>query len=200
MALSTTELDALRFHLGYGNITIGAEPYTPDTFHEVFAGVVSPHLSVGDETTSSTAVIAGAITVVTPAAMTGIAANVQLVVDVGADAEIVTVQAVTGSTFTARFAKAHASTGYPVATMSGLARLRMLIGFADAAWQSMTSSDVGSVAGLKSVDKGDVVWFEGYRVLRDRLGHYQAIIGSIASLIRVQPEQGDRRVTRLEAY
>lgn len=201
MALTASELDALRFHLGYGNIAVGAEPYTPDTFYEVFSGVVSPYLSTGNETSATTAIAANTVAVVTPAAMTGIAAYGRLVIDVGQDAEVVTVQAVSGSTFTARFAKAHSSSGYPVATMSGLARLRMLLGAADAAWAAATSSDTGAAAGLKSVDKGDVVWFNGYRVLRDRLDHYKSIVTSISSLVRVAPANGSSaRTTRLEAY
>jgi hypothetical protein len=188
--------------LGYGNISVGAEPYTPDTFYEVFANVVSPYLSTGVETSSVTAITAGSTTVVTPVSMAGISVNERLVIDVAEQAEIVTVKAVSGSTFTAYFTKAHTSAGYPVSTLRGVGRLRILLAQADAAWQAMTSLDVAASAGLKSVDKGDVEWFQGYQVLTGRLSHYKSIVYSISSLVRVQPlwHQSGGRSSRLEAY
>jgi hypothetical protein len=203
MSLSTTELDSLRFHLGYGNISVGAEPYTPDTFYEVFNSVVSPYLSTGTETSATTAVTAGATTTVTPASMTGISAYTQLVIDVAEQAEVVMVKAVTATTFTAYFTKAHAASGYPIATLAGVGRLRILLHQADAAWQATLSPEVGATAGLKQVDKGDVEWFQGFQVLSGRLDHYKAIVASISSLVRVQPAWGSatsRRSGRLEAY
>jgi hypothetical protein len=60
-------------------------------------------------TTSTTAVAVGTVTV-TPASMTNIGVNKLLIVGTGADLETVTPNAVTGSTFTAKFAKAHSGT------------------------------------------------------------------------------------------
>ncbi len=202
MALSAAEIDALRFHLGYGNISIGAEPYTPDTFLEVFSGVVSPYLSTGTETSATTAVTAGATATVTPVSMTGIVPYAQLVIDVAEQAEIVTVKAVAATTFTAYFTKAHATSGYPIASLMGLGRLRVLLHQADLAWQAMTEQTVGAAAGLKSVDKGDVEWFQGASVLTGRLQHYKSIVLSISSLVRVPPlwHQSHGRSIRLEAY
>jgi hypothetical protein len=70
--------------------------------------------------------------------MTGIAVYGRLVVDADEAAEVVTVKAVTASTFVAAFKKAHAASGYPIATDSGVARLRLLLNDADKAFATMT--------------------------------------------------------------
>lgn len=201
MALTTAELDSLRHHLGYGNLSVHAEPYTPDTYYEVFSGIVSPNLSTGTETSATTAITAGATTTVTPASMDDIVAYGQLVVDVGTDAEVVIVKAVTSTTFTAHFAKAHATTGYPIATMSGLARLRLLLWDADAAWRAMTDGVVGSSAGIKQVD--EIEFFQGMQVLKGKVDHYKAIVSAISTLVQVPPQWatgGGGGPGRLEAY
>lgn len=202
MTLSAAEIDSLRFHLGYGNISVGAEPYTPDTFYEVFSSIVSPYLSSDTETSATTAVTAGDIAVVTPVSMTGIAAYTQLVVNVAEQAEVVTVKATTATTFTAYFSKSHAASGYPIAPLRGLGRLRLMLHQADVAWQAALSPEVGATAGLKQVDQGDVEWFQGFQVLKGRLDHYRSIVASISTLVRV-PISGNasvRRSGRLEAY
>lgn len=186
MAITDSEVESLRFHLGYGNIGLGTSAYSPDGFKELFRDVVAVYLTGDTETTATGAITAGAVATVTPAAMTGIVAYARLVVDVGDDAEIVTVRSVTLTTFSARFSKTHA-TGYPVAVLGGQARLRLLLNQADAAWQAMQDPSVGSTAGLKQVDKGDVEWFQGFQVLKDRLSHYRAIVSQISSLVRVEP-------------
>lgn len=200
MTLSTTELDSLRHHLGYGNLSTAAEPYTADTYFEVFAGVVSPNLSTGNETSSTTAVIANTTQVITVVDATGISVYGQLVVDVGDQAETVLVKAVSGTNITAHFVKAHAASGYPVATMSGLARLRMLLWDADAAERAMMDGAVGSSAGLKKVD--EVEFFGGAWVLRGRLDHYRAIVEQIARLVQVPPQwaEASSGAQRLAAY
>lgn len=200
MAISDSEVESLRFHLGYGNINVGAYPYTPDGFKELFKDVVAPNLTGDVETSSVTPITGGNVATVTPLSMTGIVTNARLVVDVGDDAEIVAVRSVTVTAFSARFAKAH-SAGYPVALLGGQARLRLLLGQADTAWQALQDPSVGSTAGLKQVDKGDVEWFQGFQVLKDRLSHYRSITAQISSLVRVPMcgEQGRGR-QELEAY
>lgn len=202
MAISDPEKESLRFHLGYGNLDFGAYPYTPDGFKELFEQVIQPNITGGAETSATTAIAAGSTVVVTPLAMTSIVANARLVVDVGDDAEIVAVRSVTLTTFSAKFTKAHPVSGYQIALLSGQARLRLLLNQADAAWQAANSMAVGAVAGLKSVDKGDVVWFEGFQVLKDRLTQYKSIVMSLSSLVRVLPRWADEcgGSARLEAY
>lgn len=186
MAISDIEVESVRFHLGYGNIGLDASPYTSDGYLTLIRDVLIPNLSTGAQTTTSTGVLGGATATVTPAAMTGILVNSKIVADVGPDAEIVTVRSVTLTTFSAFFARAHTGS-YPLALLSGEARLRLLLGQADAAWQALQDPSVGATAGLKQVDKGDVEWFQGFQVLEDREAHYRAIVSQIGSLLRVCP-------------
>lgn len=185
MSLNTAEIESVRFHLGYGNVGNDALPYTDDGFWSIFDSIVSPYLGTGTETSATTAVTAKTTATITPASMTGIEVYGQLVLDVAEQAEVVVVKAVTATTFTAYCVKAHAATGYPIATMSGKARLRILLHEADLAWRAMTDIGVAKTAGLKSVDKEDVVWFEGRRVSRERFDHYRSVSCSISSLVRV---------------
>ncbi len=199
MALTTGEVEALRLHLQYGNIGVGAYPNTTDGFYEVFYDVISPYLSTGTETSATTAITANTTATVTPASMTGIAVYGRIVVDADEAAEVVTVKAVTASTFVAAFKKAHAASGYPIATDSGVARLRLLLNDADKAFATMTGSTITSSAGLKSVGRGAVEWFGAGAVLTAVQQQYRAILDQIASLVQV-PVNGDGRTTRLEMY
>lgn len=185
MALTSSELESLRYHLGFGNIGLGVSMYTPDGFKELFDNIIGPYLTGDTETTATTTIVAGTNVTVTPVSMTGIVPYAKLVIDVGDDVELVMVRSVGVTAFTAKFAKAHPSTGYPVAVMGGHARLRLLLNQADNAWQAMQDPAVGATAGLKQVDKGDVEWFQGFQVLKDRLRHYREIINQISSLVRV---------------
>jgi hypothetical protein len=200
MTLSAEEIENLRFHLGYGNISVGGYPYTPDGFIEIFRDVISPFLTGAAETSATTQVDAGSVAAITPASMAGIVQWARVVVDGGDDAEIVVVKAVTQTTFTARFAKAHAMGGYPIALLGGKARLRLLLHDADKAWQAMTSQDVGDTAGVRQVDKGDVVMFDGNSVMRGRLRHYLSIVDQIARLVRIRPTGSDGGSVSVEAY
>ena len=199
MALTAGEVEALRRHLQYGNIGVGAYPNTPDGFYEVFYDVISPYLSTGTETSATTAITANTTTTVTPASMTGIAVYGRLVVDADEAAEVVTVKAVTATTFVAAFKKAHAASGYPIATDSGVARLRLLLNDADKAFATMTGSTITGSAGLKSVGRGAVEWFGAGAVLSAVQQQYRAILDQIAGLVQV-PVNGDGRTTRLESY
>ena len=207
MTLSTSEIESTRHHLGWGNMAVGSAPYTLDGFWHTFNQIVSPYLGTGTETSATDAITAASTTEVTPGAMTDIEVYGELVVGVGDQAEIVQVTAVTGSTFTAYFAKAHAATGYPIATMSGKARLRLLLYDANVAWRAYQSATVGGTAGIKSLDKGDVVFQDTGSsstggVLRQRKAHYKAICQAISQLVRVPMAPGwlGGGCARLEAY
>lgn len=190
MTLSTAELDSLRFHLGYGNINVGAYPLTPEGFYELFYNVISPNLSTNTETTSTTAVTAATTTAITLGSVSNIAVNTRLVVDVGDLAEIVTVKSISGSAVTCYFANAHPASGYPVAVMSGLTRLRLLVHSADKAWSTMQSASVTSSAGIKQLGNGEIEWFPGGAVYRQVLEHYNGIVSQIARLVRVGESGG----------
>lgn len=200
MALSTAEQESLRFHLGYGNIGSAGAPYSPDGYQELIDQVVSENLSTGTETSATTAITAGSTTTVTPVAMTGITANVTLVVDVGDEAEVIVVKAVTGSTFSAKFDKAHTSAGYPISTMCGVARCRMLLWDADRAWGKLSELGIVSRAGIKQVD--EIEFFGGGTYLEERTSHYVNIVKSLSALVQVAPKWASTRggSCRLEAY
>lgn len=201
MSLTTSEIESVRAHLGHGNINIGGYPYTPDGFQELFTQVIGPYLSTGTETSATTAITANTIAVVTPVVMTSIVAGAQLLIDSGDDMEIVSVKAVAATTFTARFLKAHAATGYQVMVMSGLARLRILLQYADKAWEKCQSSVITSTAGLKSVGNGEIEWFGGGKVLTESKNHYMSIVNEIARLLRTGVAEGpDAKCSALEVY
>jgi hypothetical protein len=201
--LTTAEVENLRFHLGYGNLQVGAYPWTPDGFMELFTNVIALYLSTGAETSATTVVDASAgpvIVVVTPLDMTGIAPNVRLLVDNGDDTEFVIVKTASSTTFTARFALSHGA-GYPVAVETGTSRLRYLLHQADRVHAALMSPTITATAGLKQLDKGEVEWFGPTAVLKSVWTQYQTIVGQISRLVRVAPvgqQQGP--TTALEAY
>jgi hypothetical protein len=196
MSVSDVEIESLRYHLGYGCLSEDG-PYTADGFRAVFYQVIQPNLTTAAQTTTSSAASVG-LSSVSVVSLTGIAANTRLAVDVGDAAEVVVVRSVSASAFSAVFTAEHA-TSCPVAVMSGEARLRLLLHRADATWQSMQSSDVGDVAGLKRIE-GDVEWFPGGNTLKERSAAYEAIVAELAWLCRVESLRGKRRSGQLEAY
>jgi hypothetical protein len=198
MAITDSEVESLRFHLGYGNIGLGTSTYSPDGFKELFRDVVAAYLTGDSETEATATIAAGKVAAVTPGAMTDIVARARLVVDVGDDAEIVTVKSVTATTFTARFAKAHSGT-FPVSLLGGQARLRLLLHTADQAWEAMQNGDIGENAGLKKVD--EVEFYQGMWVAKGKLTQYRIIQGQLSSLVRVQiVDSGSGGSASLEAY
>jgi hypothetical protein len=200
--LSPTEIQSLRFHLNYGSINFGAYPYTPDGFIELFNTVIAPNVQSGDDTSSTTAITAASTAVVTVVSMTNIIVRERLVVDVGDDAEIVVVKATSGSTFTAAFAKVHSAAGYPISTLSGESRLRLLLHDADRCWQKLQDPSITKTAGLKQLGRGQIEWqSNGFRVLADTRAHYRSIQESISTLVRVPlREQDDDRSVSLAGY
>ncbi len=197
MPVSDAEIEALRFHLGYGNVGVGALPYTDDGFYSLFTQVIQPNLMGAAETTSTGAIAAG-IATVTPASMVEIVSGARLVVDVGGDAETVVVKAVTLSTFTARFAADHVA-GIPVCVESGITRLRGLLHQANTAFEKLNSPGITQTAGIKQLGQGEIEFFQGNKVLADTRAHYQSIVSQLATLVRV-PCAGARGRGRLEAY
>jgi hypothetical protein len=183
VAVTDDEIESLRFHLSYGNLSEDG-PYTPDGFQAVFYQVIQPNLTTGAMTTASGSATAG-ISSVTVADITGIAAQTRLVVDVGDAAEVVVVRSVGASAFTAQFAADHTAP-FPVAVMSGEARLRLLLHRADATWRATQAADIGASAGLKRIE-GDVEWFPGGNTLQGRQKAYRAVVGELSRLVRVAP-------------
>ena len=199
MALTDSEIQSLRFHLGYGAIGI-ASPYLPDTFLELFEDVVAPNLETGTATTSSTSVAAAGTATIVLADATDIAARTRLVVDVGDYEETVTVRAVSGTSITADFAFAHTSTPYPVEIESGETRCRSLLAAADEAHALLMSTTAINSAGLKRAE--DIEWYPdgSSGVLGTQLRAYRQIVGQLSSLVRVPPVWGNGKSTQIETY
>lgn len=124
MALLDSELQRVRFELGYNVLAAGAEPYI--SYVAVFDRVVQAYLNAGAKTTSATAVVAA--TTATPVAITltssvGFTAGDRVVVDVDARQEWGTVTLVSGSAITVPLKLAHSGT-YPVTVEGGEAIVR----------------------------------------------------------------------------
>lgn len=205
MALSDSEIQSLRIALGYGAITTGAYPYTPDGFYEVFYGVVAPNLQTAAMTTSVTAVAGIGIATIVVASATDIVARAKLIVDVGPDEETVTVRAVSGTSVSAVFAKTHTAGPYPVAIASGESMLRSLLTAADDARTKLVSTTAIGVAGLKRAE--DIEWYQegsggvAGGIAGAQLRAYHQIIGQISDLVRVKPRwESERACGQLETY
>jgi hypothetical protein len=196
--ITASEIDSLKFHTGHGSISVDAEPCI--SYHALFEQIIAPNLTTGPETTATGSIAAG-VSTVTPASLTGILPYARLIIDVGADVEAVTVKSVSVGSFVATFQRAHVS-GVPIAVTSGTARLRMLLWQADQAWTAFQDQSVGATAGLRSVDKGDVVWADGagFAVLAERQKHYRAICAELASLVRVVQRSSSSGAITMAVY
>lgn len=162
MAFSAAELAHLevwvRMELGYGGLTVTSEPLIG---HSFLPQVAFENLSQGHVTTSSTTVASTDIG--TPVALTvadagTLTAAQQVHLDVGGQLEIVVVQHVAGAVLTMRPAKEHSGT-YTVREESGEARLLWIKAQLEEAHAKVNS--LAGTAGLRSVDKGDVVFAQG---------------------------------------
>jgi len=212
--LTSPEIEAIRFHLGYGNLAVGAYPWTPDGFFELFTNVIAVYLTDIPPTSAATAIDASAgpvVATVTPASMaitlpdgtsSVISPNMRLIVDNDDDAEIVVVKSTTVTTFSARFTNSHDVSGYPVAVEVGTSRLRYLLHRANRVHEAMFGRLVTTTAGIQSIDNGEVVWFGQNSVIKGMYTQYQAIVAEISSLVRVDPVQigGGGNPSRMEAY
>lgn len=184
MPLTAAEVEAIRVHLGHGALKL-ANAYTADGFWEVFHQIVAPNLDERESTTATTAVASAGNATVTVAALDGIVPHARLVVDVGDDAETVVVRSVSGSAFSARFAKAH-PVGTPVQVESGVARCRLLLHAANRAWEKLQASSITQSAGIKQLGKGQIEWFGGGTVLAETANHFLAITDQLSHLVRVK--------------
>ena len=202
-SVTASEIESVRFHLCYGNISVAAYPYTPDGFFEVFTQVVQPNLTTNTETSATTAIVpppgggGGVVVTVTPLDMTNVTPGTRLFVDNADDLEIVVVKSLPSpSSFSARFLRAHPATGYLVAVESGVARLRMLLHTADKFWQRLQTS---LPAGIKRAN--EVEFYQG-RARKDRRAEYEDVVDEISKLVRVRPLSagGSGSPSRLEGY
>lgn len=163
MTLLDSELARIKAELGFNLLGIGAEPYIGIT--RFFEQIAIPNLSAGAVTTSSTTVTAVADGAsVTPVTLTvdsatGIAMFNRVVIDVDDLTEMATVRAVSGSTITVALRLAHTGT-YPIQVEGGESLVRYYL--AKCRTTAEQISEYGEGAGIKSIDKEDVVFFGGY--------------------------------------
>lgn len=158
MALLQSELQLIRYELGWNNLSTGAEPYIG--IAAIFDRVVAPYLRSGLITSSATAVAVGAgqtalvLTATTGTDTQGAAVAVhvgdRLVVDVDARQELAIVESMMGSTVTLLLSIAHTGT-YPVTVEGGESILRGILRNCRAATAKLESA--GSRAGVKKVDE-----------------------------------------------
>lgn len=152
MALTDGEIQRLRYELGYGVLSVGAEPYV--TYYASLDIVVRDYLTAGAVTTSTTGVAATPTptpVTLTLASVTGFAVFDNVVVDVDSRQEKARVEHISGSTITLLLSKAHSGT-YPVTVEKGESIIRELLQKCREAADAMSSKGLGA-AGIKKVDE-----------------------------------------------
>lgn len=160
MALLTSEVDLIRYELGWSGLTTGAEPFIG--IAAIFDRVMVPYLRSGLITSSATAVTASATPALVPITLTAISGtNTQgdavavhvgdrLVVDVDARQEASTVESISGSIVSLLLSNVHTGT-YSVTVEGSEALLRSILRKCRAAAQAL--EDAMSSAGIKKVDE-----------------------------------------------
>jgi hypothetical protein len=157
MALLDSEIERVRYELGFNLLNAGAEPYIG--VHAVFEQVIQVYLRAGATTTSSTAVTAA--TTATPVAITlasatGFAAGARIVLDVDGRQEMATIQSLAGAVVTVLLTKAHTGT-YPVTVEGGETIVRSILAELRNVQDKILAA--AGAAGLKRAE--DIEWFQG---------------------------------------
>jgi len=151
VALTTSEVQRLKYELGYPLLDSGANPYIGTS--AAFEAVIQPYLQAGASTTSATVVTAA--TTPTPIAITlssavGFAVGNRVIVDVDSRQEAVTAQLVNGAAVTLLLSKAHTGT-YPVTVEGGESIIREFLASLRDIQDRIVSA--ASKAGLRKVDE-----------------------------------------------
>ncbi len=155
MALLQSEIQRIRAELGYNVLGIGAEPYIQ--YHAIFDQVIRAYLNAGATTIGLSYVEAS----VEPyeielASADGITQGMAVIVDVDERQERVTVQSISApNKITAVFRKDHTSP-FPVTAEGGETIVRDIL----RKIMTVDNAQMGALdtAGIKSLDKGDVVF------------------------------------------
>lgn len=157
MALLDSEIQRIRYELGYNVMGVQAEPYL--TYFGTLDNVIRLYLNAGATTTSSTTVaLADEPTqrTLTLANATGFEAGATIYVDVLPQQERAVIQSVSGSTAVVYLQKAHVGT-YPVTVDGGESIIREKLAQLYAVDAKMNSAL--DTAGLKRVD--DIEFYGG---------------------------------------
>lgn len=198
MALLTSELERIKYELGYNLIGI-AQPYIETV--AIFEGVIQPYLSAGAATTSATAVTAA--TTPTPVTLTltsgtGFSSGDRVVIDVDDRQEVVTARLVSGASLTVDLSLTHSGT-YPVTVEGGESIVRELLRNIRS-----TKTEMGLTFGegaLKKVD--EIEWYQGGNTMFGNIGAQLSYWREeLASALGIQSLWSSRRAgaQRLSVY
>ncbi len=195
MALLDSEIQRIRFELGYTLLNVNSEPYAE--YFGTINRIIALYLNAGATTTSSTTVAVASTPTqrtLTLASATGFAVGETVWIDVLPQQEKATVQSVSGSTIVVHLQKAHVGT-YPVTVDGGETIIRE---FLDALYENRLKIKAASnTAGIKQVD--DIHFFGGTKTssqaaslfqLRDELRDELASALGVVNLHKVRRGQG----------
>lgn len=158
MALLTSEVQRIRYELGYTVMSTAAFPYIGGYFASL-ENILSTYLNAGATTTSTTSVTAATsptLATLTLASATGFSAGSTIVLDVDSRQERATVESVSGSTIAVLLSLAHSGT-YSVTVEGGEFIVRELLTKLRAVGDRLKL--LISSAGIKKVD--EIEFFEG---------------------------------------
>lgn len=156
MALTTAELQRIKFELGFNVLSLGAEPFIGVSL--LFENIIAPYMTAGAATTSTTTVEAASAptsVAVTLASATGFAAGARVWFDVDDAQESATVQSISGAVVTVALKNAHAGV-YPVSVDGGEAIVRELL-----ARILAVKAELAQTFGEGSLKKVDEIEFYG---------------------------------------
>jgi hypothetical protein len=196
VALLDSEIQRIRYELGYTVMGVNAEPYVE--YFGAIDRIVQLYLNAGATTTSSTTVaVADTLTqrTLTLASATGFVAGATVYIDVLPQQERATIQSVSGSTIVMYLQNAHFGS-YPVTVDGGEAIIREKL--AQLYNIDAKISAALNTAGLKQVD--DIHFFGGTTAtsqavmlsqLRDMRRDELASALGLANMHRVRKGQGN---------
>lgn len=157
MALLDSEIQRIRFELGYTVLGVNSEPYVE--YFGTINRIVALYLNAGATTTSSTAVAASDTLTqrtLTLASATGFVAGATIYVDVLPQQERAVVQSISGSNVVVYLQKAHVGS-YPVTVDGGESIIREKLAQLYAIDEKISAAL--NTAGLKRVD--DIEFYGG---------------------------------------
>ena len=157
MALLDSEIQRIRYELGYTLLDVNSEPYVE--YFGTINRIVALYLNSGATTTSSTTVaVADTLTqrTLTLASATGFIAGATIYVDVLPQQERAVIQSISGSNVVVYLQKAHVGT-YPVTVDGGESIIREKIAQLYAIDEKISAAL--NTAGLKRVD--DIEFYGG---------------------------------------
>lgn len=166
MALLASEVQRIRYELGYNVLNVGAEPYV--SIVAIFNQIIQTHLNAGASTTSATVVtVATAPTPITLAlaSATGFAAGDRVVIDVDERQEIATVQSLAAPAITLLLTGAHTGV-YPVCVEGGETIVREIL----AKLRTIDTSQGDTAIVAAGIKRADEIEFFGGKDGRDVAG------------------------------